>query len=55
MEEWYQVNIHHEISQLAHDYWCLVQISGVAITAKLLNPRIKVFGAEPKEADDAYR
>ena len=31
------------------------QMSGVAIAAKSLKPGIKVFGAEPKDADDAYR
>ncbi|MGB7062075.1 MAG: pyridoxal-phosphate dependent enzyme [Candidatus Zixiibacteriota bacterium] len=30
-------------------------LSGTAITAKGLNPRIKVIGCEPKNADDAYR
>jgi threonine dehydratase len=30
-------------------------MSGVAIAAKALKPGIKVFGAEPKDADDAYR
>jgi threonine dehydratase len=30
-------------------------ISGTAISAKALNPEIKVFGAEPQNADDAYR
>ena len=30
-------------------------ISGCAIAAKELNPRIKVIGIEPKNADDAYR
>jgi len=30
-------------------------ISGCSIAAKGLNPRIKVIGVEPKNADDAYR
>jgi threonine dehydratase len=30
-------------------------LSGTAIAAKGLNPRIKVIGCEPKNADDAYR
>jgi len=30
-------------------------ISGCSIAAKGLNPRIKVVGVEPKNADDAYR
>jgi threonine dehydratase len=30
-------------------------LSGTAITAKGLNPKIKVIGCEPKNADDAYR
>jgi len=30
-------------------------LSGTAIVAKALNPRIKVIGCEPKNADDAYR
>jgi threonine dehydratase len=30
-------------------------ISGTAITAKHLNPKIRVMGAEPELADDAYR
>lgn len=30
-------------------------MSGTAIAAKALKPGIKVFGAEPKNADDAYR
>lgn len=30
-------------------------ISGTAIAAKTINPKIKVLGAEPKLADDAYR
>ena len=30
-------------------------MSGTAIAAKGLNPSIRVFGAEPKGADDAYR
>lgn len=30
-------------------------LSGTAIAAKALNPRIKVIGCEPKNADDAYR
>lgn len=30
-------------------------LSGTAIAAKRLNPRIKVIGCEPKNADDAYR
>ncbi|UCE05571.1 MAG: pyridoxal-phosphate dependent enzyme [bacterium] len=30
-------------------------LSGTAITAKALNPKIKVIGCEPKNADDAYR
>jgi threonine dehydratase len=30
-------------------------MSGVAIASKALKPGIKVFGAEPKDADDAYR
>ena len=30
-------------------------ISGCSIAAKELNPRIKVIGIEPKNADDAYR
>lgn len=30
-------------------------LSGTAITAKYLNPDIEIIGAEPKEADDAYR
>ena len=30
-------------------------MSGTAIAAKGLNPAIRVFGAEPKGADDAYR
>jgi threonine dehydratase len=30
-------------------------ISGTSIASKALNPEIKVFGAEPKNADDAYR
>jgi threonine dehydratase len=30
-------------------------LSGVAIAAKDLNPKIKVIGCEPKNADDAYR
>jgi len=30
-------------------------LSGTAISASLLNPNIKVFGAEPAGADDAFR
>jgi threonine dehydratase len=30
-------------------------LSGTAIAAKELNPKIKVIGCEPKNADDAYR
>ena len=30
-------------------------LSGTAIAAKALNPKIKVIGCEPKNADDAYR
>ena len=30
-------------------------LSGTALTAKFLNPKIKVIAAEPKNADDAYR
>jgi threonine dehydratase len=30
-------------------------LSGTSISAKSMNPGIQVFGAEPKEADDAYR
>jgi threonine dehydratase len=30
-------------------------LSGIAIAAKGLNPKIKVVGCEPKNADDAYR
>lgn len=30
-------------------------LSGTAITAKSLNPKIKVIGCEPQNADDAYR
>ena len=30
-------------------------LSGTAISAKTLNPRIKIFGAEPANADDACR
>lgn len=30
-------------------------LSGTAIAAKAMNPNIKVFGAEPSEADDAYQ
>jgi len=30
-------------------------MSGIAITAKAIKPSIKVFAAEPKDADDAYR
>jgi len=30
-------------------------LSGTAITAKSLNPKIKVIAGEPKNADDAYR
>jgi threonine dehydratase len=30
-------------------------LSGTAIAAKGLNPKIKVIGCEPKNADDAYR
>ncbi len=30
-------------------------LSGTSITAKYLNPDIEVIGAEPEEADDAYR
>lgn len=30
-------------------------LSGTAITSKALNPEISVFGAEPQNADDAYR
>jgi threonine dehydratase len=30
-------------------------LSGTAIVAKALNPKIKVIGCEPKNADDAYR
>lgn len=30
-------------------------LSGTAITAKSLNPKIKVIGCEPKNADDAYK
>ncbi len=30
-------------------------LSGTAIAAKSLNPKIKVFAGEPKNADDAYR
>ncbi len=30
-------------------------LSGTAITAKSLNPKIKVIGCEPKNADDAFR
>lgn len=30
-------------------------LSGTSIAAKALNPRIKVIGCEPKNADDAYR
>ena len=30
-------------------------LSGTAITAKALNPKIKVIGCEPKNADDAFR
>jgi len=30
-------------------------LSGTAISAKSLNPQIKVFGCEPHNADDAYR
>lgn len=30
-------------------------LSGTAISAKGLNPKIKVIGCEPKNADDAYR
>lgn len=30
-------------------------LSGTALTAKALNPDIRVFGAEPEMADDAYR
>lgn len=29
-------------------------LSGTAVSAKSMNPEIQVFGAEPKEADDAY-
>jgi threonine dehydratase len=30
-------------------------LSGTAIAAKALNPKIKIIGCEPKNADDAYR
>jgi len=30
-------------------------LSGTAITAKSLNPKIRIIGCEPKNADDAYR
>jgi threonine dehydratase len=30
-------------------------LSGVAIAAKALNPNVKVYGAEPAAADDAYQ
>eukprot|EP01112_Ceratiomyxa_fruticulosa_P008001 TRINITY_DN2075_c0_g1_i1.p1 TRINITY_DN2075_c0_g1~~TRINITY_DN2075_c0_g1_i1.p1 ORF type:complete len:360 (-),score=86.74 TRINITY_DN2075_c0_g1_i1:76-1065(-) len=30
-------------------------LSGVSLAAKSINPKIKVFGAEPKGADDAYQ
>jgi len=30
-------------------------LSGTSISAKSMNPEIQIFGAEPKEADDAFR
>ncbi|MDA3781534.1 MAG: pyridoxal-phosphate dependent enzyme [Bacteroidales bacterium] len=30
-------------------------ISGIAIAAKAINPKVKVYAAEPENADDAYR
>lgn len=30
-------------------------LSGTALAATAINPKIKVFGAEPEQADDAYR
>ena len=30
-------------------------MSGTVISAKAIKPNIKVFGAEPQNADDAYR
>jgi len=30
-------------------------LSGICITAKSLNPNIRIFAAEPKAADDAYK